>query len=67
MAIYSLALPGTVTTNAAPSWDVKAASTNEPAVMELGVINGAATACTCSARPLPAPRLDNARAVDLST
>ena len=46
MAIYSLSLASTVTTSGAASWDVKAAATNEPAVMELGVINGAATACT---------------------
>lgn len=46
MAIYSLSLASTVTTSGAASWDVKAAATNEPAVMEVGVINGAATACT---------------------
>lgn len=46
MAIYSLALASTVTTSGAASWDVKAAATNEPAIMEIGVINGAATACT---------------------
>lgn len=46
MAIYSLSYPSTVTTNGAASWDVKAAASNEPAVMEIGVINGAATACT---------------------
>lgn len=46
MAIYSLALPSTVTTTGAAAWDAKAAATNEPAVMEIGVINGAATAST---------------------
>lgn len=46
MAIYSLALASTVTTTGAASWDVKAAATNEPDVMEIGAINGAATACT---------------------
>lgn len=46
MAIYSLVLASTVTTNGAASWDVKAAATNEPSVYEVGVINGAATACT---------------------
>lgn len=46
MAIYSLALASTVATSGAASWDVKAAATNEPAVMEVGVMNGAATACT---------------------
>ncbi len=46
MAIYSLALNSTVTTTGAASWDVKAAATNRPRVMEYGVINGAATAST---------------------
>lgn len=46
MAIYSLSLTSTVVTSGAASWDVKAAATNEPAVMEVGCINGAATACT---------------------
>lgn len=46
MAIYSLSLASTVATTTAASWDCKAAATNEPAVMEIGVINGAATACT---------------------
>lgn len=46
MAIYSLALNGTVTTTGAASWDVKAAATNRPRVMELGYVNGAATAST---------------------
>ncbi len=46
MAIGSLALATTVTTSGAASWDAKAAATNEPDVMEIGAINGAATACT---------------------
>ena len=46
MAIYSQSVLTTVTTNSAPSWDLKASASNEPAVMELGAINGAATACT---------------------
>ncbi|MGL6183243.1 MAG: hypothetical protein ACRC2G_13785 [Aestuariivirga sp.] len=46
MATYSLSLASTVTTSGAASWDAKAAATNEPSVMELGVMNGAATACT---------------------
>lgn len=46
MAIYSNSVTTTVVTTTVPSWDVKAAATNEPAVMELGAINGAATACT---------------------
>jgi hypothetical protein len=46
MAIYSLSTTTTVTTTTAPSWDVKAAASNDPALMELGAINGAATACT---------------------
>ena len=46
MAIYSLALNSTVAGNGAPSIDVKPAASNEPAIMEIGVINGAATACT---------------------
>jgi hypothetical protein len=46
MAIYSLCLPTTVATITTPSWDVKASASNEPAVMELGIMNGAATACT---------------------
>jgi len=46
MAIYSLAMNTTVATNGAPSWDLKPAAANEPAVMELGYVNGAATACT---------------------
>lgn len=46
MAIYSLSIASTVTTNGAGSWDCKAAATNEPSVMEVGVMNGATTACT---------------------
>lgn len=46
MALYSLSINSTVTTSGAASWDVKAAASNKPAVMEYGVINGAATACT---------------------
>jgi hypothetical protein len=46
MAIYSLSLASTVTTTGAASWDVKAAATNRPRVMELGIVNGAATAST---------------------
>lgn len=46
MAIYSLSLASTVTTNGAPSWDCKAAANSNPRVMELGVSNGAATAMT---------------------
>lgn len=46
MAIYSSSVLTTVTTTTAPSWDVKAAATNEPMIMEIGAINGAATACT---------------------
>lgn len=46
MAIYSSSSLTTVTTVTAPSWDVKAAATNEPAIMEIGTVNGAATACT---------------------
>lgn len=46
MAIYSCSLPGTVGTITTPSWDVKASASNEPAVMEIGIMNGAATACT---------------------
>ena len=45
MAIYSSSSLTTVTTTTAPSWDVKAAATNEPAIMEIGAVNGAATAC----------------------
>ena len=46
MAIGSLALNTTVTTTGAPAWDAKAAATNEPAVMEVGINLGAATAST---------------------
>lgn len=46
MAIYSLSLASTVTTTGAASWSAAAAATNEPAVMEYGVINGATTAST---------------------
>lgn len=46
MAIYSLSLISTVTTIAAAGWSAAAAATNEPAVMEYGVINGAATAAS---------------------
>ena len=46
MAIYSLCLPSTIPTVTTPSWDVKASASNEPAVMELGIMNGAAVACT---------------------
>lgn len=46
MAIYSLSMNTTVTGSGAPSWDIKAAAANEPAVMELGVNLGAATAST---------------------
>ena len=44
MAIGSLALNTTVTTSGAAAWDVKAGASNEPAVMELGINLGAATA-----------------------
>lgn len=44
MAIYSLALRTTVTTIAAASWAALSPATNEAAVMELGYVNGAATA-----------------------
>ena len=46
MAIYSLALNTTVTTTAAAAWDVKASASNRPAVMEVSVNLGAATAST---------------------
>lgn len=46
MSIGSLALNTTVTTNAAAAWDVKAAATAKPAIMEVGVNIGAATAST---------------------
>jgi hypothetical protein len=44
MAIYSLALNTTVTTITAAAWDIKSAGTNRPAIMELSVNLGAATA-----------------------
>lgn len=44
MAIYSLATNTTVTTITAACFDVKAAATNRPAIMELSVNLGAATA-----------------------
>jgi len=44
MAIYSLSLRTTVTTIAAASWAALSPATNEAAIMELGYINGAATA-----------------------
>ena len=43
MAIYFLSLNTTVTTITAAAWDVKAASTNQPRIMELGLNLGAAT------------------------
>ena len=46
MAIYSLALNTTVTTTGAAAWDVKASAANRPAVMEVSVNRGAATAST---------------------
>lgn len=46
MAIYSVAMTGVAGTAANPSWEAKPPATPEPAVMEVGVINGAATACT---------------------
>ena len=45
MAIYSLAQRTTVTTIAAASHAFLAPATNEPALMEYGYFNGAATAC----------------------
>lgn len=45
MAIYSLSQRTTVTTIAAASWAALSPATNEAALMELGYINGAATAC----------------------
>jgi len=44
MSIYSLALRTTVTTIAAASHGILAAATNDPALMEWGFFNGAATA-----------------------
>ena len=46
MAIYSLALNSTVTTTGAAAMDLKAAASNEPAIMEVGLNLGAATAST---------------------
>lgn len=46
MAIYSLGLNTTVSTNGAPSYDAQAASGNNPKVMEFGLSNGASTQCT---------------------
>lgn len=46
MAIYSLATNTTVTTTAAPAYDAKASSINQPRVMEFGINLGAATAST---------------------
>lgn len=46
MSIYSLALNTTVTTTGAAAWDVKAGSANRPAIMELSINLGAATAST---------------------
>jgi hypothetical protein len=45
MAIYSLAQRTTVTTIGAASHAFLAPATNEPALMEWGYFNGAATAC----------------------
>lgn len=45
MAIYSLSLISTSATLGTANWSAAAAATNEPAVMEFGIINGAATAC----------------------
>lgn len=46
MAIYSLSLNSTVTTTGAAAMDLKAASTNVPRIMEIGLNLGAATAST---------------------
>lgn len=46
MAIYSLAQNTTVTTIAAGCWDIRASAANRPAVMEVSVNLGAATAST---------------------
>ena len=46
MAIYSLSLNTTVTTTGAGAQDARAAATNRPAVMEVSVNLGAATAST---------------------
>ena len=46
MAIYSQGQNTTVVTSAAPSFDILAASTNSPKLMEMGINLGAATAST---------------------
>lgn len=46
MAIYSQGFNTTVVTSAAPSFDIKASSTNSPKLMEYGINLGAATAST---------------------
>ena len=46
MAIYSLSTNTTVTTTAAPAYDAKASSSNQPRVMEFGINLGAATSST---------------------
>ncbi len=46
MAIYSLSLNTTVTTTGAAAMDLRAASTNSPRIMEVGLNLGAATAST---------------------
>lgn len=46
MSLYSLALNTTITTTASPAMDWKASSTNQPRVLEFGVMLGAATAST---------------------
>lgn len=46
MAIYSGGFATTVGTTTAPSFDIKASSTNSPKLMEYGINLGAATAST---------------------
>jgi hypothetical protein len=46
MAIYSAAAAISVGTIANPAFEVKPAASNEPAVMEVGIMDGATTACT---------------------
>jgi len=46
MSLYSLSLNTTVTTTGAAAMDAKAASTNRPAIMEVSINLGAATAST---------------------
>ena len=46
MSIYSLSLNTTVTTTGAAAMDCKAAATNTPNIMEVGLSLGAATAST---------------------